>query len=36
MYIFNNKKEDLNLDNYDDGMFEKNRSRGIGKKRRTI
>lgn len=36
MYIFNNKKEDLNLDNYDDGMFEKNKSRGIGKKRRTI
>lgn len=36
MYIFNNKKENLDYDYYNDGTFKKNNSREIGKKRRKI
>lgn len=36
MYIFNNKKENLDYDYYNDGTFKKNKTREIGKKRRSI
>lgn len=36
MYIFNNKKEDLDYNVHNGDTFEKNKSREIGKKRRSI
>lgn len=36
MYIFNNKKEDLDYYYYSDETFKKNKTREIGKKRRSI
>lgn len=36
MYIFNNKKENLDYDYYNDGTFKNYRIREIGKKRRSI